>query len=378
MHEIKLYDAIGYGGITAAELTAAIPADATEVTIRINSPGGAVSDGLAMYNYLKDHPAKITTVVDGYAASAASIVMLAGDVRVAHKSSIIMIHDPWSMAVGDSNDLRHTADVLDEHAEALVDIYEAATGIGRDELRAMMDAETWMRGEAALDYGFATMVIDAGQETKKQAAASVQFAHMFAALQGGKELMSKEKTRKEIAAELEQAKATIDEVKIEAAETVAEVEAKAEQEKAEVLAQLDAVKADIEAIRTERDEAKAALELVNAEIETAKAELVEVSAQVETANAEAEAAKAALVNPAVADAVLADANPEAIAQVDAEADAAEEAARVKADIEENAEPKNELEQWEAMDQGADRSAFWAANKRAIFRQMEAREKQEVK
>jgi ATP-dependent protease ClpP protease subunit len=366
-HEIKLYDAIGWGGITADEFTSQIPADATEVTVRINSPGGSVADGIAMYHYLKDHPATITTIVDGYAASAASVVMLAGDVVKVHRASIVMIHDPWSTAVGNADDMRQNAAVLDEHALAIADIYSAATGKTGDELRTMMLAETWMRGEAAIEQGFAAVMIDDETEKTEQAAASVGFARMFAAIEGGKELMSKQKTRKDVEAELVEANAATA-AKAEEVETVkADAEAKVE----DVEAKAEAVAVERDEVSARLDEAEARLVEMSGAVDAIRAELDEAKAQTEAKAEEVDKAKAALANPAVADAVIAD--PEAIIKAEADADKAEQEA-IADEVEK--EPKDEYEAWSVMPAGDARIAFWAANKKVIMQQLEARGKEE--
>ncbi len=368
MHEIRLYDQIGGYGITADEFTAGIPQDATEITVRINSLGGSVGDGLAMYHYLKDHPASVTTVVDGYAASMGSIVALAGDIRQVHKASMTMIHMPWGQAVGNADEMRETAAVLDIHADALIGIYVDATGMDEAEIRSMLSGETWMRGEAAVDYGFASELIEANDESNKQAAAHGAFASMVSALTEGRELMSKQKTRKELEAEL-----------VAKGEEVVAVEAKVEEVEAEAVAKVEEIKAEVEVVAVERDEIAARLETaeasvlemrgmvdgIRAELDAAKVEAVE-------AQDEADKAKAALENPAVADAVLQDASKEAVAQVEVDADEAEAKAVQDAADELEAAPKSELEAWEAMDAGDERVAFWSAHKKVIFAQLAER------
>lgn len=148
--EITIYDEIGYWGITASDFMAELKAlDATELSVRINSPGGEVWDGLAIYNSLKDHPATVTTYVDGYAASAASLILQAGDHRVAAKASQVMIHDGWGMAIGGADDMRAMADLLDQTNGMLAQLYADRAGGNADYWRTAMKAETWYTGTEA-------------------------------------------------------------------------------------------------------------------------------------------------------------------------------------------------------------------------------------
>ena len=364
MHEIKLYDQVGGSGITAAEFTDGIPLDATEITVRINSLGGSVADGLAIYNYLRDHKAHVTTIVDGYAASIASVIMLAGDTRLAHRSSIVMIHNPWTMAAGTAEDMRRTANALDEAGQAIVDIYKDVTGMEGDELEALMKEETYMRGEAAVSFGFASAVSEDVDEPQDQLAACAQFAGMFAALTEGRELMSKQKTRKDLEAELV---AKADEIKqVEA--TVAEVEADAVAKVDEAEVATVAAVAERDAIAARLDTAEASIVAMQEAVSAIKLERDEAEARADDKALEARKAITALSNPAVADAVLTDAKPQAAVVSDAEADASEAAAVAV----EGEAPKNELEAWEAMDAGDERSTFWAVNKKTILEQLSKR------
>lgn len=371
MHEIKLYDVIGGSGITAAEAVNDIPKDATEITVRINSLGGSVADGLAIYNYLRDHSAHVTTIVDGYAASIASVIMLAGDTRLAHKSSIVMIHNPWTMTAGNAKEMRQTADRLDECGQAIVDIYKDATGLDGVELESMMAEETYMRGEAAVSYGFADSVIEDTNEQKNQMAACAQFAGMFAALTEGRELMSKQKTRKELEAELvakgeevEQVAAKVDEVQAEAVAKVAEAESATEV----VAVERDEIAARLETAEASVLEMRGMVDGIRAELDAAKAEAVE-------AQDEANKAKAALENPAVADAVLADAKAKVQADLDAEADAAE--AKAKADAGEARRSESVAPHYdkyrELMEAGEARQArsYWKSNEADIAKEQKA-------
>jgi ATP-dependent protease ClpP protease subunit len=129
---------------------------ASNITLRINSPGGVVFDGNAIYNALRDHAATITVHIDGLAASIASIIALAGDKIIMAKNAMMMIHNPSTMAWGDSAEMRKTAEMLDKVRDSLIATYEdRSTSLTRDEIAEAMDAETWYSAQEAIDIGFA-------------------------------------------------------------------------------------------------------------------------------------------------------------------------------------------------------------------------------
>jgi ATP-dependent protease ClpP protease subunit len=126
--------------------------------VRINSPGGDVFAAAAIHNSLRNHSANVTAYVDGLAASAASVVAMAGDKIVMPKTAMMMIHNPSSFAWGDARDLRATADVLDKVRDSIIGAYERKTGMDRAKLINLMNSETWMTAQDALDMGFADEV----------------------------------------------------------------------------------------------------------------------------------------------------------------------------------------------------------------------------
>lgn len=128
------------------------------LTVRINSYGGEVAEGLAIYNLLKSYAGEVTTICDGFACSAASVVFMAGTKRIMPRSSLLMIHNAWTRASGDADDLRKAADDLEKITQPSVDIYTSVSNLDADEIKAMMDAETWIDADEALDYGFATEI----------------------------------------------------------------------------------------------------------------------------------------------------------------------------------------------------------------------------
>lgn len=132
--------------------------------IYVNSEGGDVFDGIAIYNMLRRFDAEKTVHIDGIAASIASVIALAGDRIVTGAGATWMIHNPWGFAMGGSAEMRKTAEVLDQKREDIVDIYAARTGASRAELRALMDAETWMTAAEAKERGFTDEIAEADGE----------------------------------------------------------------------------------------------------------------------------------------------------------------------------------------------------------------------
>lgn len=140
--------------------------DVSHIRVRINSPGGDVFTGQTIYSLLKAHKAKITVNIDGLAASAASIVAMAGDEVIMPKNAMIMIHNPWSFASGDAREMRKTAEVLDQVRETIISAYQEKTDIDRATLINMLNSETWMTAAQAKELGFADTIT---QEVKVQA-----------------------------------------------------------------------------------------------------------------------------------------------------------------------------------------------------------------
>lgn len=160
--ELMLYDEIGFWGVTAKQFNEALAGITTpKVLLRINSPGGDVFDGYAMFNALKAHKSQIAVVVDGLAASAASFVALAGDTLTMADPAMLMIHRAWTLAIGNVNDLKQTADLLAKVDQQIADVYAGATGKPAADMLALMDAETWLTAQEAADLGFVDEITQA-------------------------------------------------------------------------------------------------------------------------------------------------------------------------------------------------------------------------
>ncbi|QYA42070.1 Clp protease ClpP [Macrococcoides bohemicum] len=134
--------------------------DVEEITVNINSPGGDVYEGIAIHNMLKRHKAKVIVNIDGLAASIASVIAMAGDVVRMPNNAMIMIHNAMSGVVGNANDLREVADLLDKVTSTLMNTYlEKTEKLNADTLKALLDAETWLTAEEAFSYGLIDEVI---------------------------------------------------------------------------------------------------------------------------------------------------------------------------------------------------------------------------
>jgi len=138
--------------------------DVDTINVHINSYGGDVSEGLAIYNVLREHKAQIVTICDGFACSAASVVFMAGDRRVMQPASLLMIHNAWTVAMGNAAQLRKTADDIETITQASVEAYKKVATISEEEIKALMDAETWILPKDAVEYGFATEVDDEDED----------------------------------------------------------------------------------------------------------------------------------------------------------------------------------------------------------------------
>jgi len=159
--EIRIYDIIGWPFIDADTYARDFLAlKSKDINVKINSPGGDVFDGTAIYNLHKNSDAHITTEIDGIAASMASIIFLSGDERRINANAYYMMHNPWSFAAGDYRDFKKEANLLEKIGNTLAMTYSDRTGIDIDDVKGLMDDETWIIGSELVDKGFADTVID--------------------------------------------------------------------------------------------------------------------------------------------------------------------------------------------------------------------------
>ncbi|WP_370426280.1 head maturation protease, ClpP-related [Pantoea vagans] len=167
-NSISVFDVIGadwYGdGVTASRVAAALRSiGGADVTVNINSPGGDMFEGLAIYNLLREYEGKVTVKVLGLAASAASIIAMAGDEVQIGRGAFIMIHNCWVYAMGNRHDLQQIAADMVPFDKAMNDIYGARTGLDAATIDAMMDAETYIGGSEAVEKGFADRLLAADE-----------------------------------------------------------------------------------------------------------------------------------------------------------------------------------------------------------------------
>ncbi len=166
-----------FGEMSAVNLSKQLEAlgDVDQIDIFINSYGGEVAEGLAIYNALRRHKAKIRTVCDGFACSIASVIFMAGDERIMNEASLLMVHNAWTWATGNAEELRKQAEDLEKITQASVEAYKAHSNLSEKEIKALMDAETWILPQEALEYGFATSI----NKTEKTAASQNSFKKLF-------------------------------------------------------------------------------------------------------------------------------------------------------------------------------------------------------
>lgn len=167
---ITIFDQIGLNpwtgeGVTAKRIAAALRSIGSDqdVTVLVNSPGGSMFEGFAIYNLLREHKGKVTVKVIGLAASAAADIIMAGDEIQIARAAFIMIHNGWVATIGNRHALRDVADWMEPFDKVGVDICAARTGIPTEKIAQMMDDETWIGGEDAVNQGFADALLESDQ-----------------------------------------------------------------------------------------------------------------------------------------------------------------------------------------------------------------------
>lgn len=158
----KFYDWIGWDAVYPGKVSTLLDG-ADEVEVNINSNGGDVFAASEIYTLLSQHSGRVTVNIQGLAASAASVIAMAGDVVHISPTAQIMIHKAWTIADGNADDMAHTSEFLDGIDDSIMNAYVAKTGLDKSELSNMMAKETWLTASQAVDYGFADDVMDFGR-----------------------------------------------------------------------------------------------------------------------------------------------------------------------------------------------------------------------
>ncbi len=166
--------------------------DTPNLTVRINSYGGDVSEGLAIYSLLSEFKGHLTTIVDGFACSAASVVFMAGQERIVPENGLLMIHNAWTEAKGDSNRMKKVAEDLEKITRPSIDIYVNKTKLTEEEIKAKMDKEEWITSQEAYEWGFSTT-----QERKKEYKQAVEADFVYNLVMKNKELQVENEELKE-------------------------------------------------------------------------------------------------------------------------------------------------------------------------------------
>lgn len=211
---ITMFDVIGEdfwtgGGVTANSVAKQLRAIGGPVEVHINSPGGDMFEGFAVYNVLREHPYPVTVKVIGIAASAASIIAMAGDEVQIGASAFLMIHNCWCVGIGNRHDFQELHDFLEPFDTALAEVYEVRTGQSLKDIQKWMDQETYMSGKTAMERGFADSLLpsDEIKEDEKQKA-SIKSSHEVRSMEMA--LMGTGLTRSQARAKIQSLKGTQD------------------------------------------------------------------------------------------------------------------------------------------------------------------------
>lgn len=179
--DIYLYDEISpyLPDTSAKDVVAKIAAlkDVATLNVHINSPGGSVFDGMAIYNAFARHPGEVVVYVDGLAASIASVIAMAGKRIIIARNANLMIHQPSCITIGTAKDLRKTADTLDMLDVSIAEVYAKRTGKKKEDLQALMQEETWYSAEDAVKDGFADEIFEGVQAAAKFNLEAFGYAH---------------------------------------------------------------------------------------------------------------------------------------------------------------------------------------------------------
>jgi ATP-dependent Clp protease, protease subunit len=259
---IRVYDVIGsgfFGGFGAEDMAKILDENkgVKNIEVRFNTPGGDVFDGIAMMNLLRQSKAKVTGFVDGYAASAGTIVAMGCAAVHMGPSAFWMVHEPWTVVMGNRRDMRETASFLDKVTDAIVDEYTRFTGADRKHIAGMVSAETWLSAQEAVDEGFAKSVVDV--EAPENSADARATAQVIAALKTFAATCGVTAQAKEKPMPQEEPKATVDVAAIQASNAslqaqVVEMTATSKQLREDLLAaRTDAHNSKAEAAKAQAD-----------------------------------------------------------------------------------------------------------------------------
>jgi len=196
--EILIYDYIGWPFNDPYELVthlSTIPE--SDLKVRIHSPGGDIFDGVALFNAFENHKGKVTTINEGLTASMATVIALAGKNRQAYSNSMFMYHNGWTVVGGNHHELREVADILEKINGNMIDIYSSKSNVGKRDMAAIMDAETYMTAKEAKAKGLIDTIIESGKIAKAKYDTSI-FAGLPDGMFGdreGRELTEREAER---------------------------------------------------------------------------------------------------------------------------------------------------------------------------------------
>ena len=272
--EVSIYDAIGGYDINAKDFANDLKEiEAETIHLRINSPGGCVIDGNAICNALQRHSAKVITHIDGLAASMASVVAMAGDEVHMADNALLMIHNPWTVTIGDADELRADADLLDKMSANILASY-GRSQYEPEELKNLMDAETWFTAQEALDAGF----IDHIEGGLRAAASDIK------ALAEGSELsIPADKQIVSLNKQIEAVTKASAAISEELAEQITQFN--------DLAVELSAVQAELETAQAEKIAADETNRALSDEIKEMNAELEAKAEEIEAKDAEVEEAK---------------------------------------------------------------------------------------
>lgn len=167
--EILVYDVIGWPYNDAGDLVRYVNSlGDKDILVRLNTPGGDVFDGMAIFNALANHKGKVTIRIEALAASMGSVLAMAGKEIQAYSNTMMMIHDPWTYMAGNQYELREMADLLEKISGNMLDVYAGRSKIGKREMKEIMKAETWYTAKEAKEKGFIDTILETGKAAKAQ------------------------------------------------------------------------------------------------------------------------------------------------------------------------------------------------------------------